>query len=158
MKTLYAIIFLSILCVATVSAQRAGRHVIASSEQSLSFLAFSHERFMAEDATLQVSLESNLPLSVMEKMKFSSRWTDVSHLLEVYSNPLLRKVIIRSELLAEENKVSIFDNNGVELNLPIVFGQDLQLDFDRQPIGVFYLVIRNSSQKSVAKFKVVKNN
>lgn len=146
-----------LLSVVSLHAQSIERQVIAAGGQSTQSTSFTiGEAIIHGKGILSITAGFQQPGIIVNDPVLDIN--DISTMLNIYPNPSPRYVNIKGgELLTVDTKVDVFNFEGKQLNLPVSRNDGIVIDFENLTDGIYFLVIRNPVQQSIAKFKILKS-
>ena len=138
-------------------AQSIEKNVVSSSGGTTVMMSQTiGEAILVKDANLTVIsgfqqpsfLQTAVPLDVQE----------ISSLLEVYPNPTVDIVRIKgSPIHSEDAQITVYDQLGKKVNVPIWKETEIQIDFSQETSGTYFLLIQYPKASQVASFKIFKS-
>lgn len=157
MKSIKKMIFLvcSVLSLSAVS-QQLERQVIASAGSNSSS-SFTIGEAIVTSSNLEVTVGFQQP-SFLAEPALSIR--DITSDLTVYPVPTKDELTISGlNFTGETTHVSLYTIEGKITNVPIEsFGSEIKLNLSRLPSGNYFLTLNDESNRTSAKFKILKIN
>ena len=121
-----------------IMSQTIGEAIIVKDENLTVISGFQQPEF----------LQTAIPLDVQE----------ISSTLEVYPNPTVDIVRIKGgPNPSEDVQITVYDQLGKKINVPIRKETETQIDFSQEKSGTYFLLIQYPKAAQVASFKIFKS-